>query len=220
LNVTGETKLRDIVQPYAIHTFGTDKVGIIGLISPNLFQQGSPGSTVSLMDTANSVAKAVEALREVKVENIILMSSWAREVEDLAFIATTAGVDIVVTNHATRYDSPLVVTGLTGRPVYVLSAGIYGKYLGVFTAEFDNEGLVANYTGSPIYVTAKRVPTPDSAIDAKVASANNEVEVFKMVDVGYNNYFLNASRDLCRHALEFCLRLSPLSLTTSPLIFL
>jgi 2',3'-cyclic-nucleotide 2'-phosphodiesterase (5'-nucleotidase family) len=64
--------------------------------------------------------------------------------------------------------------------------------------EFDALGVVTNFSGEPIKLKSTRV-TPDAAIDAKVAAANVEIEIFKTQVVGTNNFFLNASRDLCRY---------------------
>jgi 2',3'-cyclic-nucleotide 2'-phosphodiesterase (5'-nucleotidase family) len=97
LNLTLEAKLSSRVLPFTILNITGEKVGVIGYMSPLLKSEGSPGTTVDVIDPVTIVRSTVEILQsEYDVTAIICLSSNDEFTDDVKLASQVSGVDIII----------------------------------------------------------------------------------------------------------------------------
>ena len=165
LDVSAFKELSDKIKPYLIKEIGGDKVGIIGLITPETKDISSPGDKIGFMDVAETAAKYIAELEAAGVNKIILLTHQGYE-EDMALAAKVKGIDLIVGGHShtllgdkealgavglsPKGDYPTVVKGPSGEPVYIVQSWAWARIAGVLDVSFDDAGLVTKAQGRPV----------------------------------------------------------------------
>ncbi len=137
-NITFEDKeLSSRVVPYIIKEVGGIKVGIFGLMTPDLVRVSSVGPTVTVDPDLTSVSiEMVRTLREKGADIVVALTHTGKLLdEDLA--REVAGIDIIVGGHShdTFYEK---IKGPNGWKTVIVQAGVYGREAGVLS--FDVAG--------------------------------------------------------------------------------
>lgn len=155
------------VRPYVIVERGGDRIGVIGLITPDTEFISSPGD-VKFTDTVHATTLIVRELEARGVDKIVLLTHQGFEV-DKRLAAEVPGVDVIVGGHshtllgnsgieamglrpAAAY--PTVVKGADGNDVYVVTAWKWGRVLGRLDLTFDDAGRVTRAEGKPLLILA------------------------------------------------------------------
>ncbi len=179
LDVSGEPLLTGKIAPHAIITRSGEPIGIVGVTTEETENISSPGANVVFNDPVTSLQAAVDALEAQGVDKVIALTHVGYE-EDLALAAAVSGVDVIIGGHShtfiytptvplkfqppeyPQYDPlapagpyPTVVNSLDSEPVLVVTAFNWGTFLGRLDVSFDDAGLVTEYNGNPIYVSAE-----------------------------------------------------------------
>jgi 5'-nucleotidase len=153
------------IKPYEIVERGGERVGIVGLITPDTEFISSPGK-VRFADTVHMATLIVRELQARGVNKIVLLTHVGFE-QDKRLAAEVPGVDVVVGGHshtllgnagieamglrpAAAY--PTVVKGADGSDVYVVTAWKWGRVLGRLDLTFDEAGHVIRAEGDPLLV--------------------------------------------------------------------
>ena len=154
-----EPYLSNKIRPYLVTNIAGRKVGIIGLITPDVPQTSSPGPNIVFSIPA-LVQPVIDSLTAQGVRIIILLDHTGYDV-DRSLALSLSNVSLIVGGHShtllgdfTPYGIPFtalyptVVTN-NGRPVLVLQSWEFGKILGEADVTFDASGAVTSFTASP-----------------------------------------------------------------------
>jgi 5'-nucleotidase len=182
LDTSNEPLLDGLVAPSVVIERGGDLYGIVGTITETTPQISSPGPTLAFTDYVASVQAEVDQLTGLGITRIILLSHSGSQV-DIANAARLSGVDVIIAGHDhVLFGDAHEVTGLglpntaknipdpyptkvidkSGRPVLVVSAESYGRWLGRLDVTFDADGVVQDWVGDPMLVRGCEAPSADA----------------------------------------------------------
>jgi 5'-nucleotidase / UDP-sugar diphosphatase len=171
LDVAASPELRGLIAPLTIREVAGRKIGIVGVAQYKTPEMASPGPNVIFEKTVPAVTKAVAELK-AKGVNIIVVLSHAGFETDKKLAVAVPDIDIIVGGHShvllgNGYPeavgpSPLVVPHPGGGPTLIVTAGYWGRYLGVLHATFDAAGRVTRYEGNPERLDASVPEDPDT----------------------------------------------------------
>lgn len=138
------------IRPSVVVKERGERIGIIGLTTPELAEVTSPGATVVDDDLAGVVQAEVDRLTADGIDKIILSSHLQAITNELALVGEISGVDAVVGGGGGEDLSgnyPLTATDSTGRLVPVVT--VPGDYfdVGRLVLEFDRDGNVISFGG-------------------------------------------------------------------------
>ena len=165
----------------------------------------SPGPNITIEDDVKAITAEVEKLKAAGVNKIIALThiGYGRERD---VIAKIPGVDVVVGGHSHSLLSntdpkaegpyPTMVDNPDGYKVPVVQAASYSKYLGEIKIVFDDNGVVKEATGDPIYLD--KSVTPDPAVLARIKELGAPIEALKNKEVSETTKAIDGSRDNCR----------------------
>lgn len=171
--------------------------GIFGLDADDC----APNSGMKLLDAAETAQKTVDAARaecreKYGAEPVVVCLSHSgtsdREGEDYELAMNTEGIHLIVSGHThTRLKEAISANG-----TYIVSAGEYGKYLGVVEMDYAADGTCTLDSYELIPINAK---TPE---DREIAAL---VEAFKTsVESDYlANYGVSFDEVLVRNDIQF-----------------
>lgn len=167
ISLTEDTLLAGRVAPFAVLSAGGERIGVIGLITEQLASVSSPSDQTVTLSALESGRSAVEALSLIGVDKIVVLSHLGYQ-HDIRLAESVQGVDVIVGGHthsvlgrfehlglAFEGDYPTVVTGPDGENVLIVTAWRYGAMLGNLTVEFDPDGRVVAWNGSPLILTTE-----------------------------------------------------------------
>ncbi len=155
--VTEGSPLAGKIAPFVIKSFADQKVGIFGLTTPSTAFLSSPGPTVTFADPIQSAQAQVAALQAEGVNKIIALVHLGYQ-DELELAEKVPGIDIVVGGHshtplrpegdtrplgiAPEGPYPTVVEREDGSKALVVTDWEWGKWLGDFSVEFDDNGNI------------------------------------------------------------------------------
>jgi len=155
------------VQPWIIRQFGAEKVGIVGLTTPETVAISSPGKDVAFLNAATSAQKAIDELAAKGINKIVIVSHLGYA-EDVTLATALKGADVIVGGHShtplgsfadlglsTAGDYPTVAKGADGSDTLIVQSWEWGKFLGELDVTFDASGAVIAKTGRPKAVVGK-----------------------------------------------------------------
>jgi len=177
IDVSAEPALAGKIAPSTVVTRSGERIGIVGLTTPEAANISSPGPNVVFKDPATSLQAAVNDLVAQGVDKIIALTHMGYA-EDLALAQVITGVDVIVGGHSHTFiytptnpvtftpplypqysplvpagPYPTVVNAADGKPVLIATAFQWGTFLGRLDVEFDDDGVVTGYNGNPIYIS-------------------------------------------------------------------
>ena len=144
-------------------------------------------------DAVEKANETVEMLEAQGVDKIIALSHLGYQ-PDLDFAEKVDGIDVIVGGHShTKLDAPVVVE--KEEPTLIVQANEYLNYLGVLDVTFDENGVIANYTGELMDLrkdTSKYAE--DAAAKAKVEEFKAPLSELQKQVVGSTSVALNGER--------------------------
>ncbi|MGQ9754296.1 MAG: bifunctional metallophosphatase/5'-nucleotidase [Thermaceae bacterium] len=193
VDLSEEPSLRGLVAPYAVVWAGGQKVGVIGLTTPETAFISNPGPTVRFLDPYEAAQEAVYALLAKGVRTIIVLSHLGYG-EDLKLARRLVGAQIIVGGHSHTLlgafphkelspmgPYPTVVRNPEGKEVLVVQAWEWGKAVGVLEARFSPEGELLAYKGEALLMTPEVAPEDVLAKEALKALALPVQALFQQV---------------------------------------
>ncbi|RWA60746.1 bifunctional UDP-sugar hydrolase/5'-nucleotidase [Mesorhizobium sp.] len=192
-------------KPSIVVEVGGQKIGIVGAVTNDTPELASPGPNIAIADDVKSITAEVEKLKGEGINKIIAVThiGYNRERD---VIAKIPGVDVVVGGHSHTLLSntdpkaagpyPTMVDNPDGYKVPVVQAASYSKYLGDFKVVFDDNGVVKEASGDPIYLD--KSITPDPAVLARIKELGAPIEALKNKEVAETTKAIDGSRENCR----------------------
>ncbi|CAN7677301.1 5'-nucleotidase C-terminal domain-containing protein [Mesorhizobium caraganae] len=193
------------IKPSIVVEVGGQKIGIIGAVTNDTPELASPGPNIAIADDVKSITAEVEKLKAQGVNKIIAVThiGYRRERD---VIAKIPGIDVVVGGHSHSLLSntdpkaegpyPTMVDNPDGSKVPVVQAASYSKYLGEFKVVFDDNGVVKEASGDPIFLD--KSITPDPAVLARIKELGAPIEALKNKEVAETTEAIDGSRENCR----------------------
>ncbi len=195
-----EPRLSGKILPYVIKEAGGQKIGIIGLTTPDTAEISNPGSTVSFTQEEKILPGLIAQLKAEGVSKIILLThiGFGR---DLELAAKIKGIDVIVGGHSNTLPKkyPTMVIGPEGKSVAVVQAYAYGKYLGEVSVTFDDDGNVKKAKGQPWLLNAMVQPDPEML--AYIKKAAEPLEKLKATVIGSTAAAIDGNRKSCRRTV-------------------
>lgn len=170
LDLGADTLLAGRIAPFTVLEAGGERIGVIGLVTEELHSVSSPSRETLVLPLKEAAENAVDILSRQGVNKIIVLSHIGYAL-DLELASEISGVDVIVGGHshtllgdfsglglASGGDYPTVVSNPDGDPVLVVTAWRHGLVLGRLLVEFDDEGRVMGWEGSPVILTSEDTP--------------------------------------------------------------
>jgi 2',3'-cyclic-nucleotide 2'-phosphodiesterase (5'-nucleotidase family)/PKD repeat protein len=158
-----------VAKSIVAETFTGRRIGIIGATTENLGFISSPG-TVIVNEVLPAVQAEVSKLEAEEVDAIVLISHLQGIDEDSLLAQSLTGIDIMIAGggdellandgdlllpgdeNSVFSSYPIVVTDADGKDVPVVTTKGNYTYLGRLNVEFDENGEVVSFNGSPVRV--------------------------------------------------------------------
>lgn len=192
------------IYPAIIKEVNGEKIGIIGLTTPESSALSSPGENLTFKDEAESAKETIDLLEEKGVNKIIVVSHLGYTV-DQELAAEVEGIDIIVGGHShTKLSSPYVYQkDSESAPTVIVQTGEYGVNLGQLDAVFNDSGVLTKWDGQLINVDAKLedgtyVYADDAAAAAKLAEYAAPLDTLKKTIISKSDVLLDGVRDNVR----------------------
>jgi len=183
VDISREPRLQGLLAPYAVLQVGGEKVGLVGLTTPDTREISNPGPTVAFLDPYESAQKAVYELLAKGVNKIVVLSHLGYG-EDLKLARRLVGAQVIVGGHShTLLGSfphpelrpagpyPTVVKNPEGKDVLVVQAWEWGKVVGLLEVTFTPTGELLAYKGEALLMTPEVAPEDFFAKEALLAYA-------------------------------------------------
>jgi 2',3'-cyclic-nucleotide 2'-phosphodiesterase (5'-nucleotidase family) len=188
-NSIGGTNEQGEIFPAIIKEVYGEEVGILGLTTEDTAFLANPGDDIVFENAVEKANETVAMLEAKGVDKIIALSHLGYQ-PDLEFAEKVDGIDVIVGGHShTKLDAPVVVE--KEEPTVIVQANEYLKYLGVLDVTFDENGVIAAYTGELKDLAAY---TEDAAAKAKVEEFKAPLTELQKQVVGNTSVPLDGER--------------------------
>ena len=206
LDVSAESTLAGKLYTITEITVSGQRIGLLGLTTPDTSFSSKPGPNVIFNDPTASAQAAVTALQAEGIDKIIALTHLGYN-EDIALARAVNGLDVIVGGHShTFIYTPTVPVTFTppiypkygamnpagayptlehapnGDPVLVITEYCWSAFLGKLKVTFDSEGKVASFQGDPIYLANTIVKDP--VVTAMMAPYDVKVQEMYATVVG------------------------------------
>jgi len=154
-----------MVQPSVVLDAAGVKVGVFGLMTPDLTRLSRPGDGVEVdPDVTGVAARTAADLREQGAEIVVALTHTGAEL-DREVARSVAGIDLIVGGHDHIYANE-TVEGPGGWKTVIVSDGTRGERLGVFRFTYAGAGIE---DPSWEWVFLDNTTPADPAVDALLA---------------------------------------------------
>jgi len=151
------------ISPYVIYDMEGEKVGIIGLITPDTAFLSYPGKNVVFLPPADTARKYIAELNKLGVNKIIILSHLGYQ-DDVKLANEVAGIDVIVGGHTATFMGgpefeqlglkpempyPTEIPGPGGNTVLIVHAWESNQLLGRIKLDFDDRGRIISFNGQP-----------------------------------------------------------------------
>lgn len=190
------------IYPAIIKEVNGEKVGIIGLTTPESAVLASPGKNIKFADEVESAKKQVGALEAQGINKIVVLSHLGYTV-DQELAEAVDGIDIIVGGHSHTQLDEAEVHHADGEPTLIVQTGEYNKYLGQLDVVFDSKGVLTEWEDKLISLDAKNdageyVIKSDAESEAKLKEYALPLEKLKQTVIGETEVDLDGERGSVR----------------------
>jgi 2',3'-cyclic-nucleotide 2'-phosphodiesterase (5'-nucleotidase family) len=164
------------LEPYSIRSFGSLKVGLIGLTAPN--DSYAAFFKLNAEPPASVLPGLIAELKARGAKTILLLSHLASNV-DQTLAEDIEGIDVIIGAHDHKeLDPPLLV-----KNTIIAQAGDFGRLLGRLDLKIDPDtGKVLEHKGQLIPVTEDIPPDPET--QKAIASEQNRAHEMMAREIG------------------------------------
>ncbi|MBU5671398.1 5'-nucleotidase C-terminal domain-containing protein [Paenibacillus brevis] len=190
------------IYPSIIKEIQGEKVGIIGLTTPESAVLASPGENIKFADEVESARKQVEALEAKGINKIVVLSHLGYTV-DQELAEAVEGIDIIVGGHSHTQLNEAEVHHADGEPTLIVQTGEYNKYLGQLDVVFDGDGVLTEWQDKLISLDAQNdageyLIKGDAESEAKLKEYEAPLEELKQTVIGKTLVDLDGERNNVR----------------------
>jgi len=190
------------IKPWSIVEVDGEKIGIIGLTTPETSILSSPGAKISFTDPISAAQQAVSELQAQNVNKIVALTHQGFTV-DQELARQVDGLDIIVGGHSHTqlgpgHDDPYPVEMTTpdGGTVLFVSDYEWGKYLGNIHLSFNAQGEIVAWGGLPIPVDDTIPDDPWAAL--WIEKFSKPIDDLRNEVIGEAGVFLDGERNNVR----------------------
>ncbi|XP_068143744.1 protein 5NUC-like isoform X1 [Drosophila tropicalis] len=206
-NVPQLAAAKHLANSTVLETNGT-RIGVIGYLTPDT-KKLTLNCEADFFEEIVSINAEAKKLKAQGI-NIIIALGHSGYKKDLEIAKSCPDVDIVIGGHTntflyngTQPDAekiegpyPNLIRQKSGKMVPVVQAYAYTKYLGKLHVQFDAEGNLIEFDGSPILLDASVNQTQDVLDLLEVYRAN--VTALEKSIVGHTRVLLEGRKEICR----------------------
>lgn len=190
---------------YLVKTIGNEKIGIVGLTTPDTVEIARPGKDIRFLDAKETLQRMITDLKAEGVNKIIALTHLGYDA-DQQLAAELDDVDAIVGGHshtllgdnALRASGPYptLVKNPSGKMVPVVTAYAYTQYLGRLVLNFDDAGNLTSASGAPLRLDASI--KPDAELASRIAEMAKPIEELKNRRVAETTKLIDGSAVSCR----------------------
>jgi 5'-nucleotidase len=162
LDTGAATYLAGSIRPYTIVERDGQKIGIIGLVNPDI-ELNPQFKDLSFISPEKTAGNYIGVLNNQGINKIIVLSSLGYRA-DVELAKTVAGIDLIVGSYShtlmggPEFEQiglkpdlpyPTELKSPSGDPVLIVHAWENNQMLGQIKLDFDDKGRIINYTGRP-----------------------------------------------------------------------
>jgi len=173
------------LKPWTVVTVGGRKIGLVGIANEDTAFLSTPGPDVVFHKAVEPLRQAVQDLAAQGVDIVVALTHVGLD-RDKELAAAVDGIDVIVGGHSHTLLSntdfkaagpyPVVVKSPSGKPVLIVQAEAWGKYLGELHVDFDAKGEPVAWNGQPLLMDASR--PKDQALLHKVDAWKQEIKPY------------------------------------------
>jgi 5'-nucleotidase / UDP-sugar diphosphatase len=205
IDASGNADLKDLMKKSTVLEIGGQKVGVVGVTTPDTPITSSPGDTVKFLEPLSSVQAEVDRLRGTGITKFIVLSHLGY-LKDLELAKGLKGVGVIVGGHShtplgnyvgdglpkAEGEYPTVVKDANGKNVLVLQSWEWGKLYGRVRITLNADGVPVFWKGEVTPVTSAFKADPRLA--ATLRAFTIPVDAFRKNVVGEAKVRLNGDR--------------------------
>lgn len=200
LEIDANSPLSDLIKSWIILSVNGQKIGILGLTTPDTQILSSPGEAIKFIDPIVAAEKTVKILNNQGVNKIIALTHLGIS-EDIKLAQQVDGIDVIIGGHShtplgnmpgATLPYPIVEKSPNGDNVLVVTDGEWGKYLGDLQVSFDHQGHAITWSGSPHAVNKTINPHKDFESQLQVFKA--PLEELQNTVIGKTDNLLDGDR--------------------------
>jgi 5'-nucleotidase len=200
IDITANSPLQGMIRPWIIKTIDPEKIGILGLTTTDTETLSSPGEGVQFNDEVIAAKSAVKELTQQGVNKIIALTHLGLS-HDLELAQKVNGIDIIIGGHShtplgimpgANQPYPIEKKTPNGETVLVATDWEWGKYLGDLKVQFDYQGHVTQWKGSPHPVDGNIQPSPQ--FEMKLQAFKKPLEELRQKVIGQTQVKLEGDR--------------------------
>jgi 5'-nucleotidase len=202
---TPDSPIAGLVRPSTIVEKGGRRIGIFSLSPEDTGVLSQAGDTVQFTAALDAARAQVQALRDAGVFTIIALTHVGITV-DRQIAAQVGGISMIIGGHSHTPMGPMtssgnppypeLVAGPDGKPVVIVSAWEWGRWLGDLTVAFNSDGTILDVQGNPTEVLAS-LPA-DPGFEARIAVLRAPLVELRARVIGETLVNLDGSRDNVR----------------------
>ena len=190
--------------PHLIKEVRGEKVGIVGLANEQGSTLAAACQHTKFTPLVDTLKREVAELEAQGVKHIIAVTHIGLPA-DRELARAVDGVDIIVGGHTHSFIGegegsegpyPIVEKSPNGQPVLVVTAKRAAQYLGELNVVFDENGVPASWSGSPVEM--KNDAPVDASVSAVVDRYAKTLDEFRKTIIGVNEADMADGIDLCR----------------------
>ncbi|XP_017486162.1 PREDICTED: protein 5NUC-like [Rhagoletis zephyria] len=184
------------------------KIGVIGYLTPDT-KYLVTSNTIDFLDEVESINEEAAKLKAQGI-NIIIALGHSGYQRDQEIAAKCPEVDVVIGGHTHSFlytgtepdversegPYPTIVKQSSGKEVPVVQAYAYTKYLGKLHLQFDKDGNLIEFDGTPILLNAS-VPRENDVLQLLDVYRPNITELENSI-VGHTKVQLEGRSTVCR----------------------
>ncbi len=161
--------LKNFVKPYIIKDYGSMKVGIFGLTTPEANMTSQPAPAFVDTNIGVTAAMTVQELASQGCNVIILLSHLGLYLDEM-IAEGVPGIDMIIGGHDHYLMGPKEVTNPLGKTTWIVQAGSNYSHIGEVKLVLDNGSLsLASYQPIPLDSSVPEEPTVKAAVDGMIA---------------------------------------------------
>jgi 5'-nucleotidase len=184
---------------------GGRKIGIVGYTTEDTPELSKPGRLVRFKRAEGVLPAAIARLKAQGVDKIVAVSH-AGFLRDKRVAASVDGIDVIVGGHTNTLlgesikravgPYPAVVKSPSGKPVLVVQAYAYSRYVGRLEVRFDAAGVPVKWQGKLVPVGFEVVKHP--VMEKLIAAMRGPVDALRRKVVGQLATGFDGSTRNCR----------------------
>jgi len=184
LETIDNSSLKNSFERFKIINRNGIKIGVIGLMTPDLSFISNAGNNVAVdPDIAGSAVNMIRSLKQKESPDLIVALTHLGLEEDIKLAGQVPEIDLICGGHShdlMEKEKETVINHADGRKTIITHAGARGEYLGLLSMVVE-KGNIISHLWEPIRVTSK-IRQDKKALDL-ITSYNKDLPEGKVLTI-------------------------------------